>query len=65
MHVLTDGKGNPLGFHLTAGQVHESAVVDEVLMTANDFTVSEAQRIAWPSHLAATKVIVQIGLMST
>jgi len=48
MHLLADGNGNPLGFHLTGGHVHESAVVDEVLMSANDLTDCEDKLIAWP-----------------
>jgi transposase len=55
MHVLTDGMGNPLGFHLTAGQIHESTVVDEVLMTSNDLTDREGQGIAWLIALSGDK----------
>lgn len=55
MHLLADGNGNPLGFHLTAGQVHDSTVVDEVLMKANDLTDSVGQLVAWPVALSGDK----------
>ena len=55
IHLLADGKGNPLGFHLTAGQVHDSTVVDEVMIKANDLTNSEGKPIAWPVALGGDK----------
>ena len=31
IHALVDGLGNPLGFRLTGGQVHDSQVASELL----------------------------------
>ena len=53
--MLADANGHPLGFHLTGGQVHDSTVVDTVMMTANDLTDGDAQPVAWPVFLAADK----------
>lgn len=55
IHLLADGNGHPLGFHLTGGQVHDSTVVDEVLMTANDLTDGAGDPVAWPVCLAGDK----------
>lgn len=55
MHLLSDGNGNPLGFYLTGGQVHESTVVDEVLMSANDLTDCEGEPVAWPISVSGDK----------
>jgi transposase len=55
LHLLADGNGNPLGFHVTAGQVHDSTVVDEVMMKANDLTDSDGQAVAWPVALGGDK----------
>jgi transposase len=33
IHAIVDGKGRPLNFIVTGGQVHDSQVVDEVLNT--------------------------------
>lgn len=55
IHLLADGNGNPLGFHLTAGQVHDSVVLDEVMMTANELANSEGEPIAWPVAVGADK----------
>ena len=55
MRVLTDGKCNPLGFYLTAREVHEPTVVDEVLMASNDLTDNEGQRLACPIALSGDK----------
>lgn len=55
LHLLGDGNGNPLGFYLTAGQVHDSIVVDEVMMTANALTDSDGQPVAWPVSLGGDK----------
>lgn len=55
IHLLADGSGNPLGFYLTAGQVHDSTVVDEVMITANDLTDSNGKPIAWPVALGGDK----------
>jgi transposase len=55
MHLLADGNGNPLGFHLTGGQVHESTVVDAVLMSANDLIDCEGEPVAWPVAVSGDK----------
>ena len=55
VHLLADGNGHPLGFHLTGGQVHDSTVVDEVLMAANDLVNRDGDPVAWPVSLAGDK----------
>lgn len=55
IHLLVDGNGHPLGFHLTGGQVHDSTVVDSVMMTANDLTNGDGDPVAWPVALAGDK----------
>jgi transposase len=46
----------PLGFHLTAGQTHESTVLDELLVAADIGLVDEeGERIAWPFALGGDK----------
>ncbi|NOT01595.1 MAG: IS5 family transposase [Phycisphaerales bacterium] len=35
IHLLCDGQGHPLHFHLTAGQAHESTVLDTILEDAD------------------------------
>jgi transposase len=56
IHILCDGNGLPLHFHLTAGQTHESAVLDEVLIGADQFLIDEdGERIAWPFAVGGDK----------
>jgi len=56
IHILCDGNGLPLEFHLTAGQTHESSVVDELLMAADQGLLDEdGERIAWPLALGGDK----------
>ena len=55
VHLLVDGNGHPLGFHLTGGQIYDSTVVDRVMMTANDLANGDAQPVAWPVFLAGDK----------
>ena len=56
IHVLCDGLGHPLHFHLTSGQTHESAVLDTVLEGADSNLLDgDGQRIAWPVSLAGDK----------
>jgi transposase len=46
----------PLGFHLTAGQTHESTVFDELLVAADACLLDEdGDRIAWPFALGGDK----------
>ena len=56
IHVLCDADGHPLTFRLTAGQVHESTVFDEVLIGADAQLFDDDDKpIAWPVALAADK----------
>jgi transposase len=55
IHLLADANGHPLGFRLTGGQVHDSTMVDTVLMTANGLTDGDAEPVAWPVYLAGDK----------
>ena len=54
LHILTDGNGNPLGFHLTGGQVHATTVLDAVMMTANNLG-DESLPVAWPVAVGGDK----------
>src|SRR4051794_21461702 len=52
IHILCDGHGLPLHFHLTAGQTHESSVLDTLLVSADACLLDEGgERIAWPFAL--------------
>ena len=44
IHILCDGNGLPLDFHLTAGQTHESTVLDELLISADQSLLDEERR---------------------
>lgn len=56
IHLLCDTDGNPLTFRLTAGQVHESTVLDDVLIGADEQLFDlHGEPIAWPVALAADK----------
>ncbi len=55
-HILCDGKGHPLGFHLTPGQTHESTVLDTVLQNADaELVDGQGEPVAWPVSLAGDK----------
>ncbi len=56
IHILCDGHGHPLHFHVTPGQTHESSVFD-ILLTGADEQLfdAEGQPIAWPVALAGDK----------
>ena len=56
IHLLCDAQGQPLHFHLTAGQTHESTVLDDVLIGADEqlFDI-DGKAIAWPVALAGDK----------
>jgi len=71
-HLLCDGLGQPLCFHLTPGQAHESTTLEAVLEAA-DRQVLEANGnpVAWPLALAGDKAyradwidsyLLQIGI---
>lgn len=56
IHILCDGQGLPLCFHLTAGQTHESTVLDELLMVADQQLPDEdGERLPWPFALSGDK----------
>ena len=56
IHILCDRFGHPLHFHLTAGQTHEAAVFDTLMVGADDQLIdAEGQPIAWPVALAGDK----------
>jgi transposase len=56
IHVLCDGQGHPLHFHLTAGQDHDSTAVTALLEGADQaVTSSDDAPIAWPVALAGDK----------
>ena len=56
IHLLCDAQGHPLHFHLTAGQAHESTVLEDVLIGADEHLRDAAgDPIAWPVALAGDK----------
>lgn len=56
IHVLCDADGNPLHFELSAGQVHDSSMLDEVLAGADKALLDEhGEPLAWPVKLAGDK----------
>lgn len=56
IHVLCDSAGHPLHFELTAGQTHECAAFDAVMIGVDAGLLDgEGEPIAWPVALAADK----------
>ena len=56
IHILCDRWGHPLHVHVTAGQVHESTVLDILLQGADEQLFDAAgEPIAWPLALAGDK----------
>jgi len=56
IHVLCDSAGHPLHFELTAGQTHEAAVFDTVMVGVDEHLVDiDGEPIAWPVALAGDK----------
>lgn len=56
IHILCDEEGNPLHFEVSAGQVHDSAMFDDVLLGADQtLTCEDGVRVAWPVKLAGDK----------
>lgn len=54
--MLCDRNGHPLQFHLTAGQAHESTVLDRLLEDADANVLdSEGAPIGWPVAVAGDK----------
>lgn len=56
IHLLCDSAANPLHFHLTPGQSHESTVLD-ILLEGADANLFDEQGhpIAWPVCIAGDK----------
>lgn len=56
IHVLCDGAGHPLHFELTAGQRHEAAAFDTVMLGADEHLLDlDGEPVAWPVALAGDK----------
>ena len=56
IHLLCDGHGLPLHFHLTPGQTHESTVLDTLMVGADaNLYDGDGEPMAWPVALAGDK----------
>ena len=56
IHLLCDAQGQPLHYHLTAGQIHESTVLDAVLIGADERLIdAKGEAVAWPVVLVGDK----------
>ena len=56
IHILCDAQGQPLHDHLTAGQIHESTVLDAVLIGADERLIdANGEAVAWPVVLVGDK----------
>jgi transposase len=56
IHLLCDGHGHPLHFHLTAGEAHESTALKPLLEGADAaITDQDGQPVAWPVAMAGDK----------
>jgi len=56
IHILCDGKGNPLHFALSAGNVHDSAMLDTVMIGADAALYDEEGfEMPWPVKLGGDK----------
>lgn len=56
IHVLCDGEGHPLHFELTAGQTHEAAAFDAVMVGVDASLIdADGEPLAWPVSLAGDK----------
>ena len=56
IHLLCDAQGHPLHFELTAGQAHESTLLDDVLIGADERLIdANGEAVAWPVALAGDK----------
>lgn len=56
IYLLSDRDGHPLCFHLIAGQIHESTMLDTVWMDADRHLFdAKGDPIAWPFALAGDK----------
>lgn len=56
IHVLCDAAGHPLHFELTAGQAHEAAAFDAVMVGVDASLIdTDGEPVAWPVTLAGDK----------
>ena len=56
IHILCDGQGHPLDAAITGGHVHESTMLDVLLISADEHLVSnDGGKIPWPKDLAGDK----------
>ncbi|HEV7279519.1 MAG TPA: IS5 family transposase [Pirellulaceae bacterium] len=56
IHLLCDGEGLPLHFHLTPGQAHESTALEDLLdAVAQRFADEDDVPLVWPVALAGDK----------
>lgn len=56
IHLLCDGHGHPLDFHLTPGQAHETTALVPLLEGAEERVIDgDGEVIAWPVTLAGEK----------
>lgn len=54
--MLCDKQGHPLHFHVTAGQVHESTMLDTLLIGTDERLMdARGQPVAWPVSMAGDK----------
>ena len=55
-HLLCDGHGHPLHFHLTAGQAHDNTALVPLLVGADEVVLDAGGApVAWPVALAGDK----------
>jgi len=56
LHLLCDGQGHPLHFHLTPGQTHDSTALDTLLEGADaQLLDGQGEPVAWPVQLGGDK----------
>lgn len=56
IHILCDAEGRPLHFELSAGQAHDSSMLDTLLVGADKVLRDErGVAMAWPAALAGDK----------
>ena len=55
IHAVVDGKGRPLNFIVTGGQIHDSQVVEEILNTPRSPLVVTADK-AYDSQTARQQI---------
>ncbi len=56
IHILCDGQGHPLDAAITGGHVHESTMLDVLLISADEQLMSsDGEKLPWPKALAGDK----------